>query len=211
MTAHLIDAGQAADRLHRRARPAISRRRSASPAIATRSPRTAAGRSRWWQGDFTEQSGARAAGLLLAGPRPDAIFAANDMMAIGCLQALREAGLRVPDDVALAGFDDIPISRFLDPPLTTVGVPIAELGRQAVECCVEILATGAPRRQPHLHARTRRPRLVRRAIQTGRRAQHQKRKPSHDRIRSFKTARRALRRRLARDHPAGGNARRWRR
>ena len=96
------------------------------------------------EGDFSEQSGARAAGLLLAGPRPDAIFAGNDMMAIGCLQALREAGLRVPDDIALAGFDDIPISRFLDPPLTTVGVPIAELGRQAVESCVEILATGAP-------------------------------------------------------------------
>jgi LacI family transcriptional regulator len=94
------------------------------------------------EGDFSEQSGARAAGLLLAGPRPDAIFAGNDMMAIGCLQALREAGLRVPDDIALAGFDDIPISRFLDPPLTTVGVPIAELGRQAVESCAEILSTG---------------------------------------------------------------------
>jgi len=94
------------------------------------------------EGDFSEQSGARAASLLLAGPRPDAIFAGNDMMAVGCFQALREAGLRVPDDIALAGFDDIPISRFLDPPLTTVGVPIAELGRQAVESCAEILSTG---------------------------------------------------------------------
>jgi LacI family transcriptional regulator len=84
----------------------------------------------------------QAASLLAAGPLPDAIFAANDMMAIGCLQGLRGLGLKVPDDVALAGFDDIPISRFLDPPLTTVGVPIAELGRQAVECCVETLATG---------------------------------------------------------------------
>jgi LacI family transcriptional regulator len=95
------------------------------------------------QGDFTEQSGMAAATLLAAGPMPDAIFAANDMMAVGCLQALRGLGLRVPDDVALAGFDDIPISRFLDPPLTTVGVPIAELGRQAVEHCVEILTSGA--------------------------------------------------------------------
>ncbi len=95
-------------------------------------------------GDFGEQSGMAAAASLLAGPRPDAIFAGNDMMAIGCLQALREAGLRVPADIALAGFDDIPISRFLDPPLTTVGVPIAELGRQAVECCLEILSTGEP-------------------------------------------------------------------
>jgi LacI family transcriptional regulator len=96
------------------------------------------------EGDFGEQSGMAAAASLLEGVRPDAIFAGNDMMAIGCLQALREAGLRVPNDIALAGFDDIPISRFLDPPLTTVGVPIAALGRQAVECCLEILATGEP-------------------------------------------------------------------
>ena len=94
------------------------------------------------QGDFSEQSGLDAASALAAGALPDAIFAANDMMAIGCLQGLRGRSFRVPEDVALAGFDDIPISRFLDPPLTSVGVPIAELGRQAVECCVEILATG---------------------------------------------------------------------
>jgi LacI family transcriptional regulator len=102
-----------------------------------------AGEGQVVQGDFTEQSGIAAATLLSAGPMPDAIFAANDMMAIGCLQGLRGLGLKVPDDVALAGFDDIPISRFLDPPLTSVGVPIAELGRQAVECCVERLTTGA--------------------------------------------------------------------
>jgi LacI family transcriptional regulator len=95
------------------------------------------------QGDFSEAAGMAAARQLAATrPLPDAIFAANDMMAIGCLQGLRGLGLRVPDDVALAGFDDIPISRFLDPSLTSVGVPIAELGRQAVECCVETLATG---------------------------------------------------------------------
>ncbi len=110
------------------------------------------------QGDFGERSGYLAAAELLAGPRPDAIFAGNDMMAIGCLQALREAGVRVPDDIGLAGFDDIPIARFLDPPLTTVGVPIAELGRQAVECCAEILLTGA--RGP---SRTFTPELVVRA------------------------------------------------
>ena len=92
------------------------------------------------QGDFGEASGHAAARRLLEA-RPDAIFAGNDMMAIGCLQALREVGIRVPDDVAVAGFDDIPIARFVDPPLTTVGVKIAELGRLAVECCVQILAT----------------------------------------------------------------------
>ena len=93
------------------------------------------------QGDFTQASGDRAARRLLAEARPEAIFAANDMMAIGCLQALREAGLRIPADIALAGFDDIPIARFVDPPLTTVGVPIAEIGRQAIECCAQLLAS----------------------------------------------------------------------
>ncbi len=91
------------------------------------------------QGDFTEHSGLAAARQLLRTANPDAIFAANDMMAIGCLQALREAGLRVPGDVALAGFDDIPVARFVEPPLTTAGVSIAEIGRQALECCVAII------------------------------------------------------------------------
>ncbi|MEA3066105.1 MAG: LacI family transcriptional regulator [Sphingomonadales bacterium] len=91
------------------------------------------------QGDFTEQSGVAAARQLLRTARPDAIFAANDMMAIGCLQALREAELRVPGNVAVAGFDDIPVARFVEPALTTAGVPIAEIGRQALECCVAII------------------------------------------------------------------------
>jgi hypothetical protein len=56
------------------------------------------------------------------------VFAANDMMAIGCLAALGEAGLRVPEDIALAGFDDIPIARYVAPALTTIRVPIAALG-----------------------------------------------------------------------------------
>jgi LacI family transcriptional regulator len=110
------------------------------------------------QGDFSEPSGYRATRRLLAESRPEAIFAGNDMMALGCLQALREAGLRVPEDIALAGFDDIPIARFVDPPLTSVGVPIAELGRQAVECCAQILATGEA-----CASRTFRPELVVRA------------------------------------------------
>jgi LacI family transcriptional regulator len=113
------------------------------------------------QGDFGEESGYRVTRRLITDARPEAIFAGNDMMAIGCLQALREAGLRVPDDIALAGFDDIPIARFVDPPLTTVGVPIAELGRQAVECCVQILAGGAA-----CASRTFTPELVVRASTT---------------------------------------------
>jgi LacI family transcriptional regulator len=85
-------------------------------------------------GSFTEESG-QAAGRQIAAatPRPDAVFAANDMMAIGCMLALTELGLRVPQDVALAGFDDIPIARFVSPPLTTVRAQTTELGRQALE------------------------------------------------------------------------------
>jgi LacI family transcriptional regulator len=86
------------------------------------------------EGDFTEEAGIRAARELVTGSTiPDAIFAANDMMAVGCLLALREAGLKVPTDVALAGFDDIPLARLIDPPLTTARIRIADLGRSALE------------------------------------------------------------------------------
>lgn len=86
------------------------------------------------EGDFTEDSGRRAATELVTGSiRPDAIFAANDMMAVGCLLALRETGLGVPEDVAVAGFDDIPLARLIDPPLTTARIQISELGRSALE------------------------------------------------------------------------------
>lgn len=69
-------------------------------------------------------------------PRPTAVFAANDSMAIGALSAFRDARLHVPRQIALVGFDDIPIARFLDPPLTTVKVPIAELGRRGLQILV---------------------------------------------------------------------------
>ncbi len=87
------------------------------------------------QGDFTEESGYKAAQeLLRLRERPRAIFAANDMTAIGCISAIMEAGLSVPDDVAVVGFDDIPTARFVRPALTTVSVHIADLGARALEC-----------------------------------------------------------------------------
>ena len=94
-----------------------------------------AARAEWEvPGDFTEASGYRAIAPLLAlRDRPTAIFAANDAMAIGALSALREVGLRVPDDMAVAGFDDIPLARYMSPPLSSVHVAIAELGARAVE------------------------------------------------------------------------------
>ncbi len=65
-------------------------------------------------------------------------------MAVGAIGALHEAGLRVPDDVGVVGFDDIPIARFLTPPLTTVRVPIADLGASAVERLIDALRGGVP-------------------------------------------------------------------
>jgi LacI family transcriptional regulator len=85
-------------------------------------------------GDFTQESGYRAGQKLAArSERPDAVFAANDVLAIGCLMALREAGLRVPEEVAVAGFDDIPLASLVSPALTTMRVHIADLGRAALE------------------------------------------------------------------------------
>jgi LacI family transcriptional regulator len=92
------------------------------------------------QGDFTEESGNRAGRELLAlKVRPQAVFSANDIMAAGCLYALKEAGVRVPDEIALAGFDDIPIAHFVSPPLTTVRIRIADLGQRALERLVQTL------------------------------------------------------------------------
>ena len=89
------------------------------------------------EGTFTEESGYEAAKRFIRlSPRPTAAFAGNESMAIGALSAFSEGGLRVPEDVALVGFDDIPIARFLAPPLTTVKVPIADLGRRAFEILV---------------------------------------------------------------------------
>ncbi|MCU0647557.1 MAG: LacI family transcriptional regulator [Gemmatimonadaceae bacterium] len=85
-------------------------------------------------GDFNQQAGWDAARALLRAPRrPRALFAANDAMAIGALSALHDAGVRVPDEIAVAGFDDIPMARFLAPSLTTVHVPIAALGERAMQ------------------------------------------------------------------------------
>ncbi len=85
-------------------------------------------------GDFTEAAGYQATERILArSVRPTAIFAANDSMAVGALSALRDAGVRVPEDIAVVGFDDVPIARYVSPSLTTVRVAIATLGACAAE------------------------------------------------------------------------------
>lgn len=96
-------------------------------------------------GDFTEASGWRAGKeILLLAQRPDAVFCCNDMSAIGLLAALREGGVQVPRDIAVAGFDDIPIARYMNPALTTMRVPMVGLGTLAVEAlATHISASGS--------------------------------------------------------------------
>lgn len=101
-------------------------------------------------GDFTEHGGYRAAKALAQLPadvRPTAIFAANDSMAIGALSALRELGVAVPREIAVTGFDDIPIAQYTSPPLTSVHVPINDLGERATERLVQELSDGRRRRR----------------------------------------------------------------
>lgn len=91
-------------------------------------------------GDFTLQAGHQAAAELLALPnRPTAIFCENDEMAIGALQQIKQQGLRVPEDISVAGFDDIAFAAFADPPLTTIAQPAEEFGSTAVNLLIDLL------------------------------------------------------------------------
>ena len=71
--------------------------------------------------------------LLALATRPDAIFTGNNLISLGALEAIRKAGLRIPEDMGLIGFDDMPFSPSLDPPLTAVYQPAYEIGRRAAE------------------------------------------------------------------------------
>ncbi|OON77017.1 LacI family DNA-binding transcriptional regulator [Streptomyces tsukubensis] len=95
-------------------------------------------------GDFTEEGGRRAmAELLSRVPELDAVFAASDVMAAGARQVLREAGRTVPGDVAMVGFDDSVIARHMDPPLSSVRQPIADMGRAMTELLLAEIARAA--------------------------------------------------------------------
>jgi LacI family transcriptional regulator len=92
------------------------------------------------QGDDHFQSGvAGALALLQTSPRPTAVFANNDEMAAGALFGMHASGLRVPDDISIAGFDDIPLSTQVWPPLTTVRQPIVEIAEIATRLLIDIL------------------------------------------------------------------------
>ncbi len=90
------------------------------------------------KGNWFADSGEKAIRQLLASKIPfSAVFAQNDRMAVGCIRALRDAGLRVPQDVSVVGYDDIPLASFFDPPLTTIRQPMDEFGRQGAQLLID--------------------------------------------------------------------------
>jgi LacI family transcriptional regulator len=99
------------------------------------------------EGDFTEASGYHAMQRLLLA-KPDAVFAASDTMAFGAMRAVRESGLRIPGDVAIVGFDDLPAAAVSLPRLTTIRQPVQQFGSAAVELLIDLSENGAtsPRR-----------------------------------------------------------------
>lgn len=101
------------------------------------------GRERIYFGSFTQDSGyAFAAQALEAQPRPTALFGANNFISIGILKALRDAGLRVPQDISVVGFDDLPISMVVDPVLTVLSQPSYQMGEQAAALLLSRLKEG---------------------------------------------------------------------
>ena len=96
------------------------------------------------EGDYSEASGAEAARRLLDGGRPDAIFVASDLMARGALTALRAAGVRVPEDIALVGFDDSSVAVTTDPQLTTMRQPMYAQGEAMAQVLLSRLAGEDP-------------------------------------------------------------------
>lgn len=92
------------------------------------------------EGDFTPASGYEAMkDLLSLPPYPTAVFVASDVVAIGAIQAIKQAGLRIPQDIEIIGFDDVPMAEFYDPPLSTVRLPAFDLGRLAGDQLIKMI------------------------------------------------------------------------
>ncbi|MGV0852722.1 LacI family DNA-binding transcriptional regulator [Mycolicibacterium phlei] len=102
-----------------------------------------------WEGDWTAASGYRIGRELVRNAESTAVFVANDQMAIGIMHAFAEAGVRVPEDVSIVGFDDIPEAAYLNPALTTVRQDFRVLGRRAIELVAKALE-GEPAEMPLL-------------------------------------------------------------
>lgn len=90
-------------------------------------------------GNFNVEAGYAGALKILNKPDLDGIFCGNDLMAIGAIKAIKERGLRIPEDIKVVGYDDIAIAKYVTPPLTTVKQPIYEMGKAAVEMMVDII------------------------------------------------------------------------
>lgn len=98
-----------------------------------------------YSGNFTEESGHEAAGLIYAtGNLPQAVFCANDQMAIGFIREMRERGVRIPEQIAVIGFDDIPLSRYIHPPLSTIRVSRFSWGSMAATQMFDFLESEHP-------------------------------------------------------------------
>jgi len=97
-----------------------------------------------WQGNYSAAGGAKVVNALLDARRkpPRAIVCANDQTALGAMHALARRGIRVPEDVAVTGFDDVPVARHMHPPLTTVRQPMQELGATAFDILYSKISTG---------------------------------------------------------------------
>jgi DNA-binding LacI/PurR family transcriptional regulator len=96
-------------------------------------------------GPFSEEGGASAAARLLSrGPAPTALYCSTLSQAVGALHGIRTCGLRIPHDVSVVSYDDLPLAQYLDPPLTTVAMPLVELGAAAVDAVLDQLAGAAP-------------------------------------------------------------------
>lgn len=115
-----------------------------------------------FQGNFTEQSGYdNAKAMIAAHDLPEAVFCANDQMAIGFIRAMKEAHLRAPDDIAVVGFDDILIAQYMQPTLSTVGASRVAWGAMAATQLIEFLEQGQPFRPQRIPTK-----LIQRASST---------------------------------------------
>jgi len=93
------------------------------------------------EADFTYESGKHAGEMILAmQDRPTAVLASNDLMALGCMNALKAAGVRIPEEISIIGIDDILFAQFVEPSLTTVSIPLYELGKIGMESLLQLRA-----------------------------------------------------------------------
>lgn len=125
-------------------------------------------------GDFKIQGGNEAMKLLLeTGRPPSAVFACNDLMAFGAIQAIRQHGLRIPQDISIIGYDDIPFAQAMDPSLTTIAQPLPEIAHSTMTALLRQMKTKNPSESPSSPRQiVIRPKLIIRDSTASRRSTH---------------------------------------